>query len=115
MSESDFDFEVIEPGEKYPGSLSMQIPDDLKRSGCNECEDVMKFFIVNKATVFPAEILPKRIKHTQQLHQGIRGMYEIDPLEKFLAVMESRFRGSEGEASNDHWASHNYIIQTTTG
>ena len=113
MSESGVDFIVIEPREQYVGSLSMQVPDDLRQTGCNECEDVMKFFIVNRATCFPAEVLPKMTKATQRWNQGTRGIYDLDPLARFLSVLESRFRGAKDEAWIDYWASHNYIVRTT--
>ena len=115
MSESGVDFVVIEPSEKYVGSLRMQVPDDLKRTGCNECEDVMKFFIVNRATCFPTEILPKMTEATQRLNKGTRGIYDLDPLSGFLSVLESRFRGANDETWIDYWASYNYIVRTTAG
>ena len=115
MSESGIDFVVVEPQEKYVGSLKMEVPDYLRRGGYNECEDVMKIFIVNRATCFPAEVLPKMTQATPSWNQGTRGIYDLDPLAGFLSVLESRFRGTEDEAWVDYWASRNCLVRTIAG
>ena len=115
MFESGINFIVVEPRKKYVGSVKLELPDYLRRGGYNECVDVMKIFIANRATYFPAEVLPKMTQATPRWSQGSRGVYDLDPLANFLSVLESQFRGTEDEAWVDCWASRNYLIRTIAG
>ncbi|XEV01122.1 hypothetical protein FSHL1_006409 [Fusarium sambucinum] len=111
-------FEEIRPSTDKDASqetirLTMKVPE-----GQTSCKDVIKVFLTNRPTLFPALNLDKDLMH----HPKTRSAREtvesgIGGIPFFLAALSGLYRDASGieQKSIEHeaWATKNYIIYTS--
>jgi hypothetical protein len=106
----DGDFIVIPPaadsGEEEI-ELTMEVPQHLLEGGQHHCEDIIKVFIMDKETSFPAMILPPL--STTGLDSGgqVRSMND-----SMLQLLHSLVHQTRNVGHND-WTTRNFLIRTT--
>lgn len=91
-------------------SLRMCIPESLKSQGHTECEDIIKVFVTNMASSFPALELPDLVTSLARLDEHHRSPY--DHIARFLDGLATRFRSSEDTMVDEKWAAWNIIVNT---
>ncbi|KAF2844810.1 hypothetical protein T440DRAFT_547062 [Plenodomus tracheiphilus IPT5] len=86
-------------------SITMTVPEEMRKMGRHECEDVVKVFVTSKATYFRMS-LPTISITASDLKDECR---DGDRLFDFLSGLTDSFR-NESESA---WATRNFLLQTT--
>ncbi|KAK4690875.1 hypothetical protein P7C71_g6013, partial [Lecanoromycetidae sp. Uapishka_2] len=111
------DYYVIQPEDaslKHTGkrrvTITMRIPEELKRKGCRRCDDVLKVFVTAKGTSFATLRLGKVPGCGQE--EATRG--HSTQLSSFLDGLAAPRRGrvDDAQALENEWATRNYVVRT---
>lgn len=111
------DYYVIQPEDvslnhtgKRKVTITMRIPEELKRSGRRRCDDVLKVFVTTKGTSFATLRLGKLPGCDQE--EAMRG--HSTQLSSFLDSLAAPRRGrvDDARARENEWATRNFVVRT---